>query len=102
MGSIASVNPVHLENGWAFRVRTERINILLYYARLNSHIPSVRVAHDKLLANKAFLDSMLLSNSGNGLSCAATNLTARDYMPMAYSKMDFVQFFDQFIMEARQ
>lgn len=99
MSSINGRNPVHVDNGASYRQLTAKIKQMRQTAVNFDHVPIMRQCHDKLLARQAMLESILLSNSGNGLLPYARNLTARDYAQLAYDAGFFASCFDSLIKE---
>lgn len=99
MSSINGRNPVHVDNGAAFRELTKKLKIMTRAARANDHLPVMRQCHDKLLAQQAMLESVLLSNSGSGLLPYNRNMTARVYGALAYDTNFFISCFDSLIEE---
>lgn len=101
MGSLKSVNPVHLDNGCDYRILTSEINrqlsLIKPYVAINHKLAIV--AHDVLLARRAAIESVMLSMSGSGLLPSDKNSVAKDYAKLAINPDLFCGQFDKFIKE---
>lgn len=90
MGSLNSTNPVHFDNGLAYRDLVKPL-----YAKLRLIAPHVTIgtkqaiiAHDVLLAKIAAMATVNLSMSGSNSE------EARDFAKQAINKRFFYQRFD--------